>query len=168
MTSNLESVVRQELIAALKGGNAHARFEDVVADFPVRLRGERPKGEKGSLPYTAWQLLEHIRLAQNDILRFCDNQDGSYQGLKFPDDYWPKAAAPPSVQAWDPSVASVLLDREAIIQLVSDARRELAAPFAWGDGQNLLREALLVVDHTGYHVGELVALRRLLGIWPPK
>ncbi len=166
MTSNLENVVRQELIAALKGGNAHARFEDVVADFPARLRGEKPKAEKGGLPYSAWQLLEHIRLAQNDILRFCNNQDGSYREMNFPDDYWPKAAAPPSAQAWDQSVAAVLSDREAMIELVGDARRELASPFAWGDGQNLLREAMLVIDHTAYHVGELVALRRLLGIWP--
>ncbi len=161
MTSNLENALRQELIAALKGGNAHARFEEVVADFPARLRGE-----KAGLPYSAWQLLEHIRLAQNDILRFCNNQDGSYREMNFPDDYWPKAAAPPGARAWDQSIAAVLSDREAMIQLVGDARHNLAAPFAWGDGQNILREAILIVDHTAYHVGELLTLRRLLGIWP--
>ena len=161
MTSEQDRALRQELIAGLKGGNAHVRFEEVVADFPAGLRGE-----KGGLPYSAWQLLEHIRLAQNDILRFCDNQDGSYRELNFPDDYWPKAAAPPSAQAWEKSVASVLSDREAMIQLVSDARQNLAAAFAWGEGQNLLREAILVIDHSSYHLGELVALRRLLGIWP--
>ncbi len=162
MTSDdLESVLRQELIAALKGGNAHVRFEDVVADFPAHLRGE-----KAGLPYSGWQLLEHIRLAQNDILRFCKNQDGSYRELNFPDDYWPKAAAPPSAHAWDKSIASMLSDREAIIQLVSDARHNLAAAFPWGDGQNIVRQAILVVDHTSYHVGELLALRRLLDIWP--
>ncbi len=113
---DLEGAVRQELIAALEGGNAHARFEDVVANFPARLRGEKPSGEKGSLPYSAWQLLEHIRLAQNDILRFCNNQDGSYREMNFPDDYWPKAAAPPGAHAWDQSVAAVLSDREAMIR----------------------------------------------------
>jgi len=166
MTSNLESVLRQELIAALKGGNAHARFEDVVADFPARLRGEKAGAEKGGLPYSAWQLLEHIRLAQNDILRFCNNHDGSYRELSFPDDYWPKAAVPPSAHAWEKSIASALSDREAMIELVGDVRHNLAAAFPWGDGQNLLREAILVIDHNSYHVGELLALRRLLGIWP--
>ncbi len=161
MTSNLENALRQELIAALKGGNAHARFEEVVEDFPARLRGE-----KAGLPYSAWQLLEHIRLAQDDILRFCNNKDGSYREMSFPDDYWPKAAVPPGAHAWEQSIASVLSDREAMIHLVGDARHNLAAPFAWGDGQNLLREAILIVDHTVYHVGEMLALRRLLGIWP--
>ena len=161
MTGNLESVVRKELIAGLKGGNAHVCFEDAVADFPAPLHGE-----KAGLPYSAWQLIEHIRLAQNDILRFCNNHDGSYRELKFPDDYWPKAAAPPSEQAWQKSIAGVLLDREAMVQLVGNPRHSLDGIFPWGDGQNLLREAILVIDHTSYHVGELLALRRLLGIWP--
>jgi hypothetical protein len=161
MTSDHEGVTRQELIAALRGGNAHVRFEDAVENFPARLRGER-----AGLAYSAWQLVEHIRLAQNDILRFCNNHDGSYREMNFPDDYWPKSAAPPSVHAWDHSIASVLSDREAMIHLVGDARHSLTTKFAWGDGQNLLREAILVIDHTSYHVGELLALRRLLGIWP--
>jgi hypothetical protein len=163
MTSDPESALRQELITALKGGNAHARFEEVVADFSPRLRGE-----KAGLPYSAWQLLEHIRLAQNDILRFCNNHDGSYQELNFPDDYWPRAASPPSAHAWEKSIASTLSDREAMIQLIGDPKHNLAAAFPWGDGQNLLREAILVIDHTSYHVGELLTLRRLLGVWPAK
>ncbi len=146
-----------------KGGNAHVRLEDVVADFPAQLRGE-----KAGLPYSAWQLLEHIRLAQKDILSFCNNQDGSYQEKKFPDDYWPKSAAPPSAAAWQKSIDSTLADREAMIQLVGDGRRNLSDAFAWGEGQNLLREAILVVDHNAYHTGELLTLRRLLGIWPAK
>jgi hypothetical protein len=161
MPRDLESALRQELIAALKGGNAHARFEEVVADFPARLRAD-----KAGLSYSAWQLLEHIRLAQNDILRFCNNQDGSYRELNFPDDYWPKTDAPPSAHAWEKSIVSVLSDREAMIRLVGDARHNLATAFAWGDGQNILREAILIIDHTSYHVGELLTLRRLLGIWP--
>jgi hypothetical protein len=166
MASDLDAALRKELIAALKGGNAHARFEDVVADFPARLQGEKVGAEKGGLPYSAWQLLEHIRLAQNDILRFSTNHDGSYKEMKFPDGYWPKADAPVGAHAWDKSVASVLSDRDAMIQLVGDKRHNLVAAFPWGDGQNLLREAILVVDHNSYHVGELLALRCLLGIWP--
>lgn len=163
MPNDLDAALRKELIAALNGGNAHARFEDVVADFPAHLQAE-----KAGLPYSAWQLLEHIRLAQNDILRFSANQDGSYKELKFPDDYWPKAAAPPNARAWEKSVASVLSDRAAIAQLIGDVRQNLSAVFPWGEGQNLLREAILVIDHNSYHTGELLALRRLLGIWPAR
>ena len=163
MATELDAAVRRELIAALNGGNAHARFEDVVADFPTRLQGE-----KRGLPYSAWQLLEHMRLAQNDILRFSTNYDGSYEEMKFPDDYWPKSSAPTNDRAWEKSVAAVLADRNAMIKLIRDPHQNLFAAFPWGDGQNLLREAILIVDHNAYHVGELVALRRLLGIWPPQ
>jgi hypothetical protein len=161
MSKDLQAELRQELITALKGGQAHARFEDVVANFPSNLQAE-----KKGLPYSGWQLLEHIRLAQNDILRFSDNHDGSYKEMDFPDDYWPKSAAPPDAKAWANSVDAVLHDRDAMIKLVSNAKNDLVVPFPWGDGQNLMREAILIVDHNAYHLGELLALRRLLGIWP--
>lgn len=160
-SKDTQAELRKELIAALKGGHAHVRFEDVVADFPHRLQGETH-----GLPYSAWQLLEHMRLAQNDILRFSDNHDGRYQQMNFPDDYWPKAAAPPDAAAWKKSVQATLHDRDAMIKLVGDTKNDLTAAFPWGDGQNLMREAILVVDHNAYHLGELLALRRLLGIWP--
>jgi hypothetical protein len=163
MASELDAGLRRELIAALQGGNAHARFEDVVGKFPVRLRGE-----KGGLPYSAWQLLEHIRIAQNDILRFSTNHDGSYRERSFPDDYWPESASPSKSGSWEKSVASVLADRDSMIQLVGDPQNNLVAAFPWGDGQNLLRETILVIDHNAYHIAELVTLRRLLGIWPAK
>jgi hypothetical protein len=163
MASDLDAAVRQQLVAALEGGNAHARFEEVVADFPARLQGE-----KTALPYSGWQLLEHIRLAQNDILRFSTNHDGSYKEMNFPDDYWPQSAAPPNARAWERSVAAVITDRDAMVRLIRDPHQNLAAAFPWAEGQTLLREALLIVDHTSYHVGELVALRRMLGIWPAK
>lgn len=163
MASDLDSALRQEMIAALNGGNAHARFEDVVAKFPVHLRAE-----KAGLPYSAWQLLEHIRIAQNDIVRFSTNSEGSYREMSFPSDYWPRSATPPSAHAWDQSVASVISDRDFMVQLIGDRRQDLTAAFPWGDGQNLLHEAILVIDHNAYHTGELVALRRLLGIWPAK
>jgi len=161
MASDPDAALLQELIAALKGGNAHARFENVVLNFPAHLQAE-----KSGLPYSAWQLLEHIRLAQNDILRFSANHDGSYKELNFPDDYWPKSAAPPDADAWEKSVDLVIADREAMIKLLHDSRHNLMAAFPWGEGQNLLREAILIIDHNSYHVGELLTLRRLLGIWP--
>jgi hypothetical protein len=161
MAKDFDGGLRKELIAGLQGGNAHARIEEVTAKFPVDLRGEN-----AGLPYSAWQLLEHIRIAQNDILRFSTNHDGSYQELNFPDDYWPKSAAPPTSRAWAQSVASVLADRDALVELIGDPRQDLIAAFPWGEGQNLLREAILVIDHNSYHTGELLTLRRLLGIWP--
>ncbi len=168
MATDADGALRKELIAALKGGNAHATFEDVVGKFPEQLRGVKEGAGKGHLPYSAWQLLEHIRRAQDDILRFSRNHDGSYKEMKWPDDYWPKDPTPPSAAAWDKSIAAVQADRDALVELVRDTKQDLVAAFPWGDGQNLLREVLLVIDHNSYHVGELLALRRMLGIWPAK
>jgi hypothetical protein len=118
------------------------------------------------LPYSAWQILEHIRLAQRDILDFSRNTDGSYKEQKWPDDYWPKTAEPPSASAWDDSIAQLREDRAAFENLLKSADdAELVAPFAWGAGQSLLREALLLADHDAYHVGELIVVRRLVGAW---
>ncbi len=163
MANDPQAAMRKELIAALNGGNAHAQFEDVIADFPAKLRGE-----KAGLPYSAWQLLEHIRIAQNDIVRFCGNQDGRYKELNFPGDFWPKSAEPPNAKAWESSVEQVKKDRDEMVAMIGDLEREVAAPFHWGEGQTLLREAVLLIDHNAYHVGELLALRRLLGTWPAK
>jgi hypothetical protein len=162
MSGKKTQSVKEQLIKLLDGSQAHATFEDAVADFPVALRGVVPKG----LPYSAWQIVEHIRIAQHDILTFSDNADGSYKPMKWPDDYWSKDAEPPTASAWDEAIASVLRDRkslEALIEASSDAG--LVEPFPWGDGQTLFREALLVIDHAGYHTGELIVLRRLLGVW---
>ncbi|QMV17338.1 DinB family protein [Granulicella sp. 5B5] len=154
--------VKSELLKMLDGGQAHATFEQAVKGFPAELRGVVPQG----LPYSAWQIVEHIRIAQRDILEFSDNEDGTYKPLKWPDSYWPKEAAPPSKSAWDESVAMVLDDRARFEGLIADASEaKLVEPFAWGDGQTLFREAMLIVDHAGYHVGELIVLRRLLGAW---
>jgi hypothetical protein len=154
--------IKSELVKMLDGSQSHATFEQAVEKFPVKLRGVVPDG----LPYSAWQILEHIRTAQRDILEFCDNQDGSYKPMKWPDDYWVKDAAPESEAAWDKSVAEIEKDRAAVEALIEKASEEdLVTPFPWGDGQTLFREALLIVDHAGYHVGELIVLRRLLGAW---
>ena len=160
--SGFAGQVKQQLLTMLDGGKAHATFEDAVKGFPAELRSVVPE----RLPYSAWQIVEHIRIAQRDILEFCANQDGSYKAMKWPDYYWPKQAAPSSACAWDESVAKVLADRASFEKLIKAAgEAELVEPFAWGDGQTLLHEALLVIDHTGYHVGELVVMRRLLGAW---
>ncbi len=154
--------LRKQLKALLDGGQAHATFDEAVKGFPAKLRGVVPEG----LPYSGWQILEHIRLAQRDILEFSRNTDGSYEEKKWPEEYWPKSAEPPSEDAWEHSIAQIRADRKAFEKLLNDAEdAELVAPFAWGDGQSLLREALLVADHDAYHVGELVVLRRLLGAW---
>jgi len=151
----------KQLVALLDGGQAHATFEDAVADFPEKLRGVVPDG----LPYSAWQLLEHLRIAQRDILNFSAPPTGGYHGLKWPDAYWPKEKAPGSANAWDDSVAEVLADRDKFKALLTKKGVDLYKPFLWGQGQNLLREALLIADHAAYHIGELIVLRRLLGAW---
>jgi len=154
--------LRSELKKLLDGGQAHATFEAAVKAMPVKLRGVVPDG----LPYSAWQIVEHIRIAQRDILDFSRNADGSYKPRTWPDDYWPKLAFPPSAGAWEKSIKAINLDRVAFEKLLRKASdEELVKPFAWGDGQTLLREAFLVADHVAYHVGELIVLRRLLGAW---
>lgn len=153
--------LKKELVKQLKDGNAHAKFEDVTAKLPRELRGKKVKG----LPFTLWQLLEHIRIAQRDMLDFCRNQDGSYKELEWPGDYWPKAPPPKDDKAWSKSVKQFLADREAFIALLEATDADLYTPFPWGTGQTLLHEAIMIVDHNGYHLGEMVAVRRLLGAW---
>ena len=161
-SKDLLSAVRSEISALIHGGSAHAKFRDAVKDFPAEFRGKVPTG----LPYSAWQIVEHIRIAQHDMLAFSQNSDGTYKEKKWPDDYWPESAEPPRDNAWEESVQAVEQDSRAFEKLVHDADAdELVQPFAWGDGQSLLKEALQIADHNAYHVGELIVLRRLLGIW---
>jgi uncharacterized damage-inducible protein DinB len=160
--TDLETELKTQLKGLLDGGQAHAKLDDAVNDMPFEKQGIVPDG----LPYSAWQLLEHIRLAQKDILEFSDNPDGSYKSMKWPDDYWPKNAAPPDEEAWNKSVAALKKDRSSFEKLLKE--RDLTEAFPWGDGQNLLREALLIAAHESYHTGELIVTRRLLGAWKPK
>jgi hypothetical protein len=155
-----EKAVVKELEALLEGGHAHATFEDAVKGFPVELRGVVPK----DLPYSAWQIVEHLRIAQRDMLDFCDNEDGSYTVMKWPDDYWPKEAKPPSSGAWQKSIDAFQEDRKEFLKLL-DGASDLTKPFEWEKKQNLLKEALQMADHNSYHVGELIVVRRLLGAW---
>jgi hypothetical protein len=152
--------LRKHLTALLKGGEAHIQFSDALADFPFDKRGAFADG----LPHTGWQLLEHARIAQWDILEFCRNP--KHISPEFPEGYWPKTPLPPSDAAWSKSVRAFQHNLQQMIALVSNPRADLYAVFAWGDGQNLLREALVLADHNAYHLGQLVDLRRALNIWP--
>lgn len=161
-SKNLLAAVRSEISALIHGGGAHATFDAAVEDFPAKFRGVVPE----NLPYSAWQIVEHIRIAQQDMLEFSENHKDTYKEMKWPDDYWPKNAEPPSEDAWEKSVSAVQRDNKAFEKLVHDADAdELVKPFAWGKGQTLLKEALQLADHNAYHVGELIVLRRVLGIW---
>ena len=154
--------LRKELVFQLNGGNAHAPLEKVVAGMPTKLQGTVPNG----LPYSAWQLLEHLRIAQDDIIEFCTSKN--YREKKWPDDYWPKDPAPPNSRAWNASVRRIRADRERFIRLISSSHVDIFAPLAWGQGQTLFHEACLIIDHNAYHLGEMVTVRRLLGTWPPQ
>ena len=154
------SELRDHLLDLLGGGHAHLDFERAIADLAAALRGARPPG----LPHTPWRLIEHMRIAQWDILRF--SIDPHHVSPDFPRGYWPEGEAPPDPGAWDRSVAAFRADLQAMKDLVADPGTELFAPIPHGQGQTVLREALLVADHNAYHLGQLVLLRRLLGAWP--
>ena len=154
-----DRALREHVLYLLRGGGAHAGFDDVIAGIAAKLRGVKPK----ALPYTAWSLLEHMRLAQWDILEFSRNP--KYVEPKFPDDYWPQGDAPPSDAAWKKSVAAFRADLRAMKKLVQNPKTDLFARIPWGSGQTILCEALLIADHNAYHLGQLVILRRLLGAW---
>lgn len=154
-----DQVLRQHLLDLLKGGNAHVKFDEVVKDFPERLRGKKPEGQ----PHTAWRLLEHMRIAQWDILEF--SRSSKHVSPKWPDSYWPESDAPPSAAVWEKGVKQFRADLKAMEDLVGDSKTDLYARIPWGDGQTILREALLIADHNAYHLGELLMIRRLLGAW---
>jgi hypothetical protein len=150
--------LRSHVLYLLRGGGAHASIETVLADWPHALQGERPQGQ----PHTPWRLLEHLRIAQWDILEFC--RDPAHVSPPWPEGYWPRTDAPPDAEAWDRSRASFRADLASLVARVEDPANDLLAPLPHGDGQTLLREALLVADHNAYHQGQLALLRRLLGL----
>ena len=151
--------LREHLLYLLRGGGAHLHFDAAVADLPPKLRGARASG----VPHTAWRLLEHMRIAQWDILEFSRNP--KHVSPPFPEGYWPQGDAPPDEAAWDRSIAAFGADLKAMQDLVADPATDLFTPLPLGEGQTLLREALLVADHNAYHLGELVVVRRALGAW---
>jgi uncharacterized damage-inducible protein DinB len=151
--------LRQHVLDLLRGRNAHADFDTVMADFPSRLRGVKPPGAG----HTGWQLLEHMRIAQSDILEF--SRDAKHKSPPWPEGYWPKTEAPPAAASWNNSLRSFRADLKAMAKLVADKKTDLFAKIPHGTGQTILREALLVADHNAYHLGQVVVLRRLLGAW---
>ena len=154
-----DQALREHLLYLLGGGGAHLGFDDAIADLPKELRGAKPQG----VPHTPWRLLEHMRICQWDILEFSRNPD--HVSPEFPDGYWPDDDAPPTAEAWDNSIQAFRADLQAMQDLVADPDTDLFAAIPHGDGQTILREALLVADHNAYHLGQLVVVRRCLGAW---
>jgi hypothetical protein len=151
--------LREHVLSLLKGGHAHADFETAIKDMPPDLQGKRPEGSA----HSPWEILEHMRIAQWDILEFTRNPE--HVSPEFPAGYWPSAPQPPNEKAWNRVTDAFRSDLAAMSALVADDKNDLFVPLAHGDGQTLLREALLIADHNAYHLGELVLLRRLLGAW---
>ncbi len=155
-----DQALREHVLYLVRGGGAHLDFDTAIANLSVGLRGAKPDG----VPHTPWRLVEHMRLAQWDILEFCWN--AKHVSPEFPDGYWPDGDAPPDPAAWEKSLEAFRADLQAIQDLVSDPSTDLFAPIPHSDGQTILREALLVAAHNSYHLGQLVTVRRALGAWP--
>ena len=157
-----DKILRKHLIDLLQGGNAHVKFEEVIADFPAELRGHKA----ANLLHSAWMLLEHMRIAQWDILEFSRNR--KHKSPDWPKGYWPATDDPPTAAQWNASIKQFHTDLKEMADLVKNPKTDLFAKIPWGDGQTILREALLVADHNAYHLAQIVDLRRLLGAWPDK
>ncbi len=151
--------LRQHVVYLLSSKGAHADFEAAIKDLPAAVRGQRPKGAE----HSPWEVLEHLRIAQSDILEFSVNPD--YVSPEWPSGYWPKFQAPETDAEWDQSVNKFRRDLKRMCALVSAESTDLFEKIPHGDGQTILREALLIADHNAYHLGELVLLRRMLGAW---
>lgn len=154
--------LRQQLARFIDFGEAHVTADAALAPLDLSLQGKRVQG----LPHSPWELLEHIRITQHDILDFCVNP--KYEEMKWPDDYWPKSPAPPAADSWKASVARFHEDRDALRKLATDSKVDLFAKIPHGDGQTCLRELILAQDHLSYHLGQLVLVRQALGAWPAK
>ena len=158
-TTDHTKSLRQQLVKLLTKSEAHADFDDAVKDMPTALMGTRPKGAA----HSPWGFLEHLRIAQWDILEFARNP--KHKSPDFPSGYWPVSPEPPNEKAWDKSVAKFRSDRKALCDFIADDATDLFAKIPHGDGQTILRQALLAADHNSYHIGELILLRRILGAW---
>lgn len=153
-----DQLLREHLLYLLKGGGAHASFDDAIGDWPLQITGAKV----ANYPHSAWALLEHMRLAQSDILEFSRNRN--HVSPKWPEGYWPASGSPASEKEWKERVAAFKKDLGEMQRLVADRKVDLYAKIPWGDGQTILREALLVADHNAYHIGQLVMLRKAIGI----
>ena len=154
-----DAELRRHLLELINGSHAHANFDAAIKGLPAGLRGKRPRGAD----YSLWQLVEHLRIAQWDILAF--SRDARHISPPWPSGYWPVKAAPPTATAWDRTVRAFRRDRKAFCGLISDPATDLYAPILHGTGQTILREAMLIADHNAYHVGQIILVRKLLGAW---
>lgn len=159
MSEQNRGIIVIELISLIDKGNAHASFEDAVKGISMELLTRVPEG----LPYSIWQLVEHIRIVQWDIVEFCLSP--GHQSPKWPDEYWPENPQAVTKEGWEKSLAQIITDRNRFFDLLKDQEVDLYTPFDYGDGQSVFREALLIADHNAYHVGEIIVIRRLLGDW---
>lgn len=154
-----EKALRGQLRQFLEKGEAHATLHDALKGFPPQLTGKKPEG----MAHTAWELLEHIRFTLHDLLEFCTNPN--YEAPEWPKDYWPEEDAPEPESKWNTSMQKLDQYLSAFDQLLADPKTDLFARIPWGDGQTILREILLAIDHTSYHTGQLILLRQQLGVW---
>jgi len=157
-----DKALRKHVVDLLQGGNAHVKFDDVIENFPPDLRVQKP----ANLPHSAWTLLEHMRIAQWDILEFSRNK--KHKSPAWPKGYWPASDDPPSEAQWNASIKQFRADLKEMEDLVKNPKTDLFAKIPWGDGQTILREALLIADHNAYHLAQIVDARRLLGAWGEK
>jgi hypothetical protein len=157
----MSDAIRDHLVKLLSWEEAHVGFDTAAADLRADLRGQRVPG----FPHSAWEIVEHLRLAQRDLLDFC--RDPGYKNPRWPDDYWPASAAPPDDASWDRSIAAFQSDRKALQAFIANPSIELSARIPHGTGQTYLRTILVAADHAAYHIGQLVAVRRQLGAWEP-
>jgi hypothetical protein len=159
MSQDQTQILRDHLLELLKGGHAHASFDKAVAGLPPELRGAKAP----NLPHTVWQLVEHLRIAQWDILEF--SRDEKHVSPDWPAGYWPEATAPRDDAAWEKSVGDFHRELQAMQDLVADPKTYLYAKLPWGDGQTVLREAMMLADHNAYHIAQIVSVRQVLGAW---
>lgn len=155
--NNQQKIITGELTKLLLGGNAHISLQDALKGLRPELRSVKPE----NMPYSIWQLVEHIRIAQWDMVKFC--KDVAHKSPNWPDDYWPKESGPQDDSAWNAALAEINNDLDEFISILEHS--DLYLPIPGGDGQNILREALQIADHNAYHIGEIVAIRRILGDW---
>lgn len=151
--------IRELLLEQLSGGNAHVDFQRAVKGLDLKDVGRKPD----TFPHTIWQLVEHIRISQHDIVAF--SQRANYESPEWPEGYWPKLSKPENEQDWKKSLAAIENDHETMVALIKNEKKDLLAPIPHGDGQTLFREAMLIVDHNAYHIGQIVLMRRAMGIW---
>ena len=155
-----DELIRNHLVWLLQGGDAHMTFMETISGFPLDRRGELfPNGS-----YSAWALLEHLRITQWDILDFITNSD--YKNLQWPKEYWPAQDKQATTEDWHTTIAKFEKDMKALVSIVEDPTTDLYSPIAHGSGQTILREVLLVADHNAYHIGELAIMRQVMGTWP--